>query len=122
MKKLAMLLTGMLMVVSLVACSSQKPEGNPVETPKKDETVETENMDAKKDNLSEEEVFTFEGHVEEKRDFTIIVFKGEETYIFNLPEGFETEATSGSNVRVTYTGDKNDIDSQLQVVDIEIIE
>ena len=125
MKKLLIALTGMLMVVSLVACGSDKKEET---TPVEDQTVETEGTETENtesENVeADAETFTFEGVVEEKRDLTIIVKanEGDDAYIFNLPEDFETEAVEGSKVKVTYTGNKDDIDAQLNAVSIEIVD
>lgn len=124
MKKLIMVLASMLMVASLVGCSDQKEEVKP--TDESETVVETEGTETpeteKEETVNTDEKFTFEGEVEEKRDLTITVTEGEEAYIFDLPEGFETEAEAGSKVKVTYTGNKDDIDSRLEVVSIEVIE
>ena len=90
-----------MMLLSLAACSKQAPQHDPVSP----------------------EPTRFTGVLEEKKDFMLIVesMDGKDSYIFNLPEsGLNISADEGDTITVTYTGDINDIDAQLKIVDINV--
>ena len=108
MKKFALLLTALTLLLALTACGGEKPAAPaPQEAPSTEEMVEVQ---------------TFTGILSEKKDFMLIVDgeeEGGDAYIFNLEEGVSCDAEEGDKITITYSGDIHDFDAQLLASAVE---
>lgn len=99
MKKFAVLLVSLMLLVGLTACG-EKSNPADMDDPKPQEEVQKEASN------------TFTGIIEDKTDTMIVVGSedGTESYIFDIGEGVICEAAVKDLVTVTYTGDLSKFD------------
>lgn len=121
MKKMALLLSILSVLLCFTACGSanQEPEVN------KPETSQSSTQDSTKDNNSgsSTEESTFTGILDDNKDFMIIVNSedNQDSYIFDL-DGVTCDAEIGDKVTVTYKGNIDDPDANLTATKVEKVQ